>query len=471
MSGKVDVRMYRQGLGDCFLLSFDVGRERQFHMLIDCGALNSKHYNSGLMVNVVTDILRVTKNRLDVIVLTHEHWDHISGFFQAKALFEKPGCEVGEVWTAWTEDPAREDVADLKKRFKKKKKAVRAAMARMPAAMADSRMAAYRGAISELFNFFGGVGVASGSVTEKTWDFALKLGKNRYLDPKKAPVELPDLPGIRIFPLGPPDDPELIKKRLSRKETYEGAEHSPSLAQHFYAALHDNEDPEAAALAQPFDSHYRVSIDDAKSDSWFAGRYAFNETDQDYWRSIEHDWLAAAGELALHLDSYTNNTCLALAIELGDGGKVMLFPGDAQVGNWESWDKLSWQVKDAARADGQKTITSSDLLTRTALYKVGHHGSHNATMKGRGLERMESQHLVAMIPVHRDTAEDQNWKFPFKPLWERLKERAQGRVLLADSKTTDDIEADLAVLSKDQRDAFLKSVKHEEFCVRYEMHF
>jgi len=466
---EVTVRMYRQGLGDCFLLSFATGGVRPFHMLIDCGALNSSKYNSALMVDVVKDILEKTKGDLDVIVLTHEHWDHISGFKQAEALFnDKDKCRVGEVWTAWTEDPQRKDVEKLKERFKKKKKAVQAAMARLPAAIADERLGAYRKAIGELLGFVGGLGAAAG-ITETTWKSALKLGRNRYLDPRRPPLELDGLSGVRIYPLGPPDNPELIKKRLSTRETYEGDSHTPSLAQNFYAALHEEEDPEAASLAQPFDVHYRIPIAEAKNNAWFKKAYAFDEGGADYWRSIEHDWLMSAGELALHLDSYTNNTCLALAIELVDTGKVLLFPGDAQVGNWLSWDSLSWSVKDSARPGERKTVTAADLLARTALYKVGHHGSHNATMKGRGLERMGSEHLVAMIPVHRATADDQKWEFPFKPLWTRLKEKARGRVLLADSKSLDDIEGDLADLTEAERKSFRAAVKHEEFCVRFRM--
>ena len=33
----------------------------------------------------------------------------------------------------------------------------------------------------------------------------------------------------------------------------------------------------------------------------------------------------------------TNNSSLVLAFELGKGGKVLLFTGDAQRGNWASW--------------------------------------------------------------------------------------------------------------------------------------
>jgi len=43
------------------------------------------------------------------------------------------------------------------------------------------------------------------------------------------------------------------------------------------------------------------------------------------------------------LQSATNNTSLVLAIELEDGD-VMLFAGDAQVGNWLSWQDLTWTL-------------------------------------------------------------------------------------------------------------------------------
>ncbi|TIX03162.1 MAG: hypothetical protein E5V44_15695, partial [Mesorhizobium sp.] len=55
------------------------------------------------------------------------------------------------------------------------------------------------------------------------------------------------------------------------------------------------------------------------------------------WRRIDSDWTGSIEALALKMDSDTNNTSLALAFELPDG-QVLLFPGDAQVGNWLSWN-------------------------------------------------------------------------------------------------------------------------------------
>ena len=68
---------------------------------------------------------------------------------------------------------------------------------------------------------------------------------------------------------------------------------------------------------------------------------------------------------------------------------MLLFPADAQIGNW-----LSWQSLPPGTAADDAWITADDLLARTVLYKVGHHGSHNATLKERGLELMTSDLVV-----------------------------------------------------------------------------
>ena len=62
---------------------------------------------------------------------------------------------------------------------------------------------------------------------------------------------------------------------------------------------------------------------------------------------------------------------------------------------------------------GRVRVKSDDLLARTVLYKVGHHGSHNATLREKGLELMASGELAAMIPVNRVTAKKMDWLMPF----------------------------------------------------------
>ncbi|WEZ85489.1 hypothetical protein P6U16_25820 (plasmid) [Rhizobium sp. 32-5/1] len=115
----------------------------------------------------------------------------------------------------------------------------------------------------------------------------------------------------------------------------------------------------------------------------------------------------------------------------------MLFSGDAQRGSWISWSDLSWDV------DGKK-MTSRDLLGRTVFYKVGHHGSHNATLNGvadgdtanlswLGLGSY-AEEFVAVIPAHENWAlAKQGWHHPLKSIEEELVKKARGRVFRSDT--------------------------------------
>ena len=78
-------------------------------------------------------------------------------------------------------------------------------------------------------------------------------------------------------------------------------------------------------------------------------------------------------------------------------------------------------------------VTGPDLLARTVFYKVGHHGSHNATLKEKGLELMTSKDLSAFIPTNQKDAKKIGWgQMPFGSILEALDERCAGRVIRAD---------------------------------------
>jgi hypothetical protein len=68
------------------------------------------------------------------------------------------------------------------------------------------------------------------------------------------------------------------------------------------------------------------------------------------------------------------------------------------------------------------------------LYKVGHHGSHNATLKKEGLEKMIHSDLTAMIPVDQKFAVKQEWEIPYSDLLKMLKSKCKQRVLRSDKK-------------------------------------
>src|SRR3954454_11667225 len=68
----VRVRMYRQGLGACFLSTFDVAGDER-HMLIDFGTLVTSAKPPVKMPDVIADIAKATGKRLEILVATHAH--------------------------------------------------------------------------------------------------------------------------------------------------------------------------------------------------------------------------------------------------------------------------------------------------------------------------------------------------------------------------------------------------------------
>jgi hypothetical protein len=155
------------------------------------------------------------------------------------------------------------------------------------------------------------------------------------------------------------------------------------------------------------------------------------------FRRIDGDWLGAAEQIALDMNSYTNNASLVLAFELSPGGKVLLFAADAQRGNWMSWAEQSF-------SDGNRTVTTRDLLGRTVVYKVGHHGSHNATLNGTAAathpclgwmgQGPAAKEFVAMITAVWPWAKTQKgWIHPLPAIKAALAEKASGRVFQTDT--------------------------------------
>jgi glyoxylase-like metal-dependent hydrolase (beta-lactamase superfamily II) len=70
------IRMFRQGLGDSFLLTFP-GDAGEVHVLIDFGVLLGTPGAKARMQAVAKHIVTATGGKLDYLVATHEHWDHV----------------------------------------------------------------------------------------------------------------------------------------------------------------------------------------------------------------------------------------------------------------------------------------------------------------------------------------------------------------------------------------------------------
>jgi hypothetical protein len=407
--------MYRQGLGDCFLITLPrVAGGRPYYVMIDCGVILGTADAGDKMTAVVENIAAVTGGDIDLLLATHEHWDHLSGFVQAKGTFETK-LKVHEIWLAWTEDGKDELTQKLKDEKKNALASLRLGLSRLQLA-GDGDQAAELGGILDFF------GAAKGASTGDALDNVRKMNPNlRYLRPGGDAIR-PDGVAARFYVLGPPHDEKLLRKinpSASGKETYGLALDSLQMFMDGAGAALDGTDK-----GRPFDQQYEIPFGYAQTLDFFRDNYWQSRDGQDGWRRIDTDWLAGSTELALQLDSLTNNTSLAVAIELPNGD-VLLFAADAQVGNWLSWQDLTWTV------DG-KTVSGPDLLKRAIFYKVGHHGSHNATLKEKGLELMKNLRL-AMIPVDHDMAVKKRWgKMPLDELVTALEKQKANTVVRVD---------------------------------------
>ena len=507
-AGGFAVRMYRQGLGDCFLVAVaQPETDRPFFMLFDCGVHARQAEGPKRLLEVMRDIEIATGGEIDVLIGTHQHADHLSGFVQKGNPFVGGRINVKSFWVAWTEKPGDTRAEELRKKHGAARDAIKAAIEKLkgrdnaglaerlgglmdfehvaddfevdpalqvkPAGAAavattkpkkDSRRKS--AAESDDDEATGKGSKAKVSSMELALNFlADSAGEVHFCEPGES-LPLGNIPNARAYVLGPPRG-DLIKRDLptggnesERRETYlaggasqQGFLLAPALG---WAEPFRNDSALTEDLCHPFDYSLRrpftetgVSIDpiqwkdERKTPTATREFYENNYFKGSDWRRIDADWFGAAEQLALDLDSDTNNTSLVLALEFGDPGegKVALFVGDAQVGNWLSWTDQSYK-------SGSHSLTIEDLLSRTILYKVGHHGSHNATLKRDsrhpsasdrlgspyGLELMPST-LVAMIPVDRAAAEKNMpipWHMPHPPLYESLLRKTAGRVLRAD---------------------------------------
>lgn len=471
----IKVRMYRHGFGDCFLLRFYQGDSITFKMLIDCGLKYHDKVTGVSIKDVVKDIAKETgvkkKNdegeeqvvpHLDALVVTHEHWDHVSGFIPKEKLFDN--FEIDNVWLAWTEDPDDKVAQQINAHLQDNITALTIAAKSLSLSKGKKKESGYydseykgnvmlkmRGdfeqSLNSVLEFYGPLGATevtesgikvkdnfrTSILTQKALDhvkrtLAKESSSIQYFEPGKV-IEKEELPGIRIYVLGPPKNEKLNKDSPSRgakKEVYFSL--SDANVTGFVKGVLSSAGSNSiyGDDGSPFQGVKQITKASAKRTKLYKPYF----DDEDNWRTIEDDWLDMAGALALQMDSDTNNTSLVLAIEMIDSGKILLFPGDAQVGNWLSWYDYEWEVKDEC---GTRNITATDILKNTVFYKAGHHLSHNATLKEKGLEMMEHDDLVVFVPEK----EGQYNGIPYDKLVKRVNEKAKGRVLFSADKNFD----------------------------------
>ena len=103
MGTQLLIRAYNVGCGDCLYVRIP-GDDGGFNILIDCGKKGSDELLKQAIEHLKPELPDGSKNgtkRLDLIVATHRHEDHIKGF--DPALFK--GIEVKNVWLSVAMNP------------------------------------------------------------------------------------------------------------------------------------------------------------------------------------------------------------------------------------------------------------------------------------------------------------------------------------------------------------------------------
>lgn len=469
------VRMYRMGTGDCFIVKFFAAEKEKFTMMIDCGVWRR---SSDELRPYMEDLKVYVNGKVDLLIITHEHVDHVSVFDLCKDVFTK-NFEVKKVWMAWTEDDSLAEIDKWKKDHGEKKKALKRAVEKLNSIVGNSgfqaniRLSANgqyvlkaKESFVETLAGFAELHMGSDLRPYKGLLEGMRVvkeeigkGKIEFLYPGDVIREIPGLEGLKFYVMGPPRGWDSIA--LEGGGEGESYRHNNELKgiDAFAASVLSTPDNLSAIL--PFDERFETV------DPQDVGLYTDSKNS---WRKIEEDWLMSAGSLALRVNSMTNNQSLVLAIEAEDSKKVMLFPGDAEFGSWASWHKIDWK----GLAGPKKIHYTQDLLNRTVFYKIAHHMSHNGTAQRQGLEMMTDPELTAMATLDYNSIAPA-WKntMPNRAMLKELLIRTKGRLIIMNEENlfydfnekeplTDKIKAARLKMTTQELESFQKNFKTDE---------
>ncbi|WOH65310.1 metallohydrolase [Bradyrhizobium sp. BWA-3-5] len=354
MANKLLIRLYDVGLGDCIYCRIPNAHEsgRDFHILIDCGTLSSTDYLEAALDNLKTMLPEIDgKRHVDLLVVTHEHKDHMTGF----GLDLWGGLSFGAIWMSAAMDLDHPEAKRAKKLHSfaanAMEQAVRLNLSLSPPLMElAAALALNKNAMKTL---------------RETLPKASKI-KPVYVhaNAKKTELALP-LRGAEVSVLGPEKDIDFY---------YLGKEGDQTLRRFGFG---DTSQPDpSAAVPRPDTVPTPANIDPAD------------------FRQLRSRMLSTALAFADLDGKVCNNTSVVLLIEWK--GKRLLFVGDAE------WDGAYKEGKANCAWNVMWKLRKEKLKGPLAFYKIGHHGSVNATPWGMTPAASAGEPLAildAILPV------------------------------------------------------------------------
>lgn len=367
----VSVRMHQVGFGDCFTLSFEYAGETpaERHVLIDFGR-NRKPFRGGDM-KAVAESIRQRCGRLDAIVVTHRHRDHLSAFGDKHLAPIIEACDPRLIVRSWTEVPGADASSPGPALAAPEARYLRglAAASDVVREIAETHFALENTSFGRALRT-----LAFGQLENRA---AVEQLDRWAASPRGAYVHFGDtsirdvLPGVEIEVIGPPT---VSQYPDVAGEATKDPDYWIALRRHLRDALAATADTDAG----DDDARAAGSDDDALSppagpEAHASDLPAPGDIGPVRWltEKVRKQQVASLLRIVRSMDDWLNNTSVILLIRAGD--RRLLFPGDAQVEDWRYALKVLPDEPERERIRRE--------LAQVDLYKVGHHGSRNATPK------------------------------------------------------------------------------------------